>query len=594
MGGTTIHARPKQGLGVFFNGKNMKYSKLFGKTIKDTPKDATLISHKLLYQAGYIRESVAGRYYLLPLGMKVQRKIQEIIKEEMDKAGGQEMVTPTLHPKALWEETNRTNSVGFELMSIKDRNEMEFVLGGTAEEMFVDLVRKFRLSYKDLPFNIYQFSNKFRDELRARGGLLRLREFVMKDAYSFDASEEDFKKEYESMKNTYSQIFERMGLKTLIVESDNGYIGGDYCHEFVVESEAGESKFFVNLDNSYASHEEVAKFIPDRKNVDEAEKPLQEVEAVRGKTMEDGVEFHKLPLWQQIKDVLFVDENNRFILAIIRGDYDVNEVKLLHAAKLYRLRHATEEEIREKLHSEPGFISPVGIKDSKEKDVELLIVADDSLHTIKNAYGGANKKNRDLLNMNLGRDYKADITTDIALAKDGYESPDGSGPLKSKKGIEVGNIFQLGFHYSSKMKNATFVDKDGNLKPYYMGCYGIGLARTLATLVEQYHDDKGIIWPESVAPFKIHLIGLDLTDEKIKEELERTYKLLQAENVEVLYDDRVEASAGQKFADADLIGIPTRVVISKRTEGKLEVKKRLEKNTKFLNLEELMKEIKSA
>ncbi len=570
----------------------MKYSKLFGKTIKDTPKDATLVSHKLLYQAGFIRESTAGRYYLLPLGLKVQQKIQQVIKEEMDRAGAQEMITPVLHPKALWEETNRTNSVGFELMSIKDRNEMEFVLGGTAEEMLVDLVRKFQISYKDLPFNLYQFSSKFRDELRARGGLLRVREFVMKDAYSFHGSEEDFKIEYQNMMDTYTKIFQKIGLKTEIVESDNGYIGGEYCHEFVVESEIGESRFLVNPDMSYLAHEDIAKFVPDKKNITVEEKPLEEVEAVRGKTMEDGVSLHKLPLWQQIKDVLFVDENGRFILSIIRGDFDINEVKLKHVVKVYQLRHATEEEIREKIHSEPGFISPVGIKDIVEKGVEVVIVADETLSTIKNAYGGANKKHKDLLNMNMGRDYKPDIVSDIALAKEGCMAPDGSGPLKEKRGIEVGNIFQLGFHYSSKMKGANFRDSDGKEKPYYMGCYGIGLGRSLATLVEVFHDDKGIIWPESVAPFQVHLVGLGMEDEKVSKEAEKVYKLLQVEGVEVLFDDRVDVSAGAKFADCDLIGIPYRVVISKKTEDKLEVKKRSEKETRFLEFKDLLELLK--
>ncbi|MBI2601030.1 proline--tRNA ligase [Candidatus Daviesbacteria bacterium] len=571
----------------------MLYSKLFPKTIKQTPQDASLVSHKLLYRAGFIRESTAGRYYMLPLGMRVQQKIQKIIKEEMDKIGGQEMITPVLHPKALWAETNRTTSVGFELMSIKDRNEMEFVLGGTAEEMFVDLVRKFQISYKDLPLNLYQFSTKFRDELRARGGLLRVREFLMKDAYSFDISEEEFRVTYELMRQTYSKIFERAGLKTLVVASDNGYIGGEYCHEFVVESEVGESRFFVNPDNSYCAHEDIAEFIPDKKNLDEQEKSLQEVEAVRGTTMEDGVKLHRLPLWQQIKDVLFVDEKGRFILAIIRGDFDVNEIKLLHAIKAYQLRPATEEEIRNKIHSEPGFISPVGIKELIEKDVELVIVADESLHTVKNAYGGANKKHRDLLNMNLGRDYKPDITSDIAMAKEGFLAPDGSGPLTAKKGIEVGNIFQLGFHYSSKMRGANFVDKNGKPQPYYMGCYGIGLGRTLASVAEVSCDDQGIIWPLSVAPFQVHLVGLDLKGESVKREAERVYKLLQVEGIEVLFDDRIDVSPGAKFADADLIGVPFRVVISNKTGKTLEVKKRGSKQTEFLTLSSLIETVKN-
>ncbi|KKS64823.1 proline--tRNA ligase [Candidatus Daviesbacteria bacterium RIFCSPLOWO2_01_FULL_43_38] len=567
----------------------MKYSKLFPKTIKQVPQDTTLKSHQLLYRGGFIRESVAGRYYFLPLALRVNQKIQAIIKDEMDKAGGQELSAPILHPIALWKETNRTTSVGFELMKVKDRNEMEFVLGGTAEEMIVDLIRKFQISYKDLPLNLYQFSTKFRDELRARGGLLRTREFTMKDAYSFDVSEEEFKKEYRKMGDVYTRMFERMGLKTIVVESDNGYIGGEYCHEFVVESEVGESKFLVNKDGTYAAHEDVARFIPEKKNAGEVEKLLQEVEVVRGATMEDGVKLHNLPLWQQIKDVLFVDENGRFILAIIRGDYDVNETKLLHIIKAYQLRHATEEEIREKIHSEPGFISPVGIKDIVDKNVELIIVADETLATIKNAYGGANKKDMDLLNMNMGRDFKPDIVADIALAKEGDIAPDGSGPLAVKRGIEVGNIFQLGFHYSSRMVNATFIDKDGKPKPYYMGCYGIGLGRTMATIAEISNDEKGIIWPEGVAPYKIHLVGLDLEEESVKGEAERVYKLLQAEGLEVLFDDRIGISAGEKFADADLIGIPYRVVVSKKTGDKLEVKKRSEKEIGFYTLEEFLK-----
>ncbi len=561
----------------------MKYSKLFGKTIKETPRDATLISHRLLYRAGYIRESTAGRYYLLPLGMRVQQKIQAIIKEEMDKAGAQEMITPVLHPKELWKETNRTNSVGFELMSIKDRNEFEFVLGGTAEEMLVDLVRKFQISYKDLPFNLYQFSTKFRDELRARGGLLRLREFVMKDAYSFHTSEEDFKEEYEKMKKTYTAIFKRLGLDTVIVESDNGYIGGEYCHEFVVESQIGESKYLTDGEG-YCAHEDVAIFEVDKKNLEEETKKMEEVQAVRGNTMEDGVKLHKLPLWQQMKDLMMVDENGNFILAVIRGDLEVNEVKLAHAVKAYRLRHATEEEIR-KLGSEPGFISPVGLQKSLPAGRQVKVVGDYSLRTIKNAYTGANKKHRDLLNVNIDRDYKLDVEADIALAKGGYLSKNGV-PLSEKKGIEVGNVFQLGFHYSSKMKGAEFTDPQGNKKPYYMGCYGIGLARTMAAIVEVFNDEKGIIWPEEVAPFQVHLVGLDGLGEK-------EYKLLQAEEVETLFDDRLNLSAGEKFADCDLIGIPYRVVVSKRTGEKLEIKKRSEKQTQFLSLEKFLELIRA-
>ena len=379
----------------------MRYSKLFGKTVRAAPAEAQLASHKLLYQAGFIRESTAGRYYFLPLGMLVQQKIIKIIKEEMDNSGAQELLTPVLHPLSLWKETNRANTVAFELMTVKDRRDFEYALGGTAEEMVVDLVRKFTLSYKDLPLNIYQFSTKFRDELRARGGLLRVREFIMKDAYSFHADEKDFKREYELMAETYRLIFERLGLTTVMVEADNGYIGGEYCHEFDVESQAGESKFFVSEDRSYAAHEDVARFHKDNKNISEKMLPLKEVAAVRGKTMQDGVKLHKLPLWQQIKDVLFVDEQGRFVLALIRGDFDVNEVKLKRLAGSVELRAATEEEIRGIIHSEPGFISPVGLKEIADKSTQILIIADEMLRAVKNMYGGANKLDRDLLNVNI-------------------------------------------------------------------------------------------------------------------------------------------------------------------------------------------------
>lgn len=566
----------------------MLYSKLFGKTVREAAKEAQMVSYKLLHQAGFIRESTAGRYFFLPLGQIVQQKIMKLIKEEMDRAGAQEMISPVLHPLELWQETNRTKTTGFELMTIKDRRGADFALGGTAEEMFVDLVRKFQISYKDLPFNIYQFSTKFRDELRARGGLLRVREFIMKDAYSFDVDEKEFKKEYENMWKTYKKIFDRLGLKTVVVESDNGYIGGDYCHEFVVESEIGESKFFITEDEKYAAHEEIAKFYKENKNTNEDLLPLQEVGAKRGTTMEDGVKLHKKPLWQQIKDVLFVDENGRFVLAIIRGDFDVNEIKLKHLTGANSFRHASDDEIRSKINSEPGFISPVDIKKIVEKNIKLIVVADDSLRTIRNAYGGANKKYRDLLNVNVDRDYKADIEGDIALAKAGYLTIDKKQKLIEKRGIEVGNIFQLGYYYSKKMKGATFIDQDGKEKPYYMGCYGIGIGRTMATIVEKYHDGKGIIWPETAAPYQVHLIGLDLKDEKMSSKIHKVYKVLKDNNIEVLFDDRKEVTAGEKFADADLIGIPIRLVVSKRTGDKVEFKKRNEKEIKLLSLEEII------
>lgn len=563
----------------------MRYSKLFGKTVREAPSDASMDSYKLLYQAGFIRESTAGRFFFLPLGMKIQQNIMKVVKEEMDKAGAQEMVSPVLHPLELWKETNRTNTAGFELMRIKDRRDAEFALGGTAEEMFVDVVRKFQISYKEMPFNIYQFSSKFRDELRARGGLLRVREFIMKDAYSFDVDENEFKKEYKNMGDTYTRIFKRLGLNTVVVESDGGYIGGEYCHEYVVDSPIGETNYLTTEDGSYNAHEEVATFDRDDINSSEEMKEMNEVEAVRGTTMEDGVKLHKMPLTHQIKDVLFVDEKGRFILAVIRGDFDVNEVKLKHAVNAVTLRHATDEEIREKLHSEPGFISPVKIHEITEKNVKLVLIADPSLKTVKNAYGGANKLNRDLLNVNYGRDYTPDIEADIAMGKEGCMK--NGKKLMMKKGIEVGNIFQLGYHYTKLMKNAVFTDKDGTEKPYYMGCYGIGIGRTMATIVEQYHDERGMTWPENVAPYKVHLIAIG-KDTAPFEKAESLIKTLEEKGVEVLFDDRTDVSPGAKFADADLIGCPYRLVISPKTGEKIELKKRTEKETKLVTTEELL------
>lgn len=567
----------------------MRQSKYFLKTSKTVSEEDKMVSAKLLKQAGYIRESVAGRYFILPIGQKVQQKIMSIVKDEMDKSGAQEMVSPILHPIELWEETNRTSTAGFELMKVKDRRDSEFALGGTAEEMFVDLVRKFEISYKDLPFHIYQFSQKFRDEMRARGGLLRVREFIMKDGYSFHRDEEDFKKTYEEMKKVYSRIFDRMGLKTDIVESDNGYIGGEYCHEFIVESDIGESRYFATEDGSYATHEDVAKFKKEAKNVGETLKEMQEVDAVRGTTMEDGVDFHQLPLWQQIKDVLFTDENGRFILAIIRGDLEVNETKLKHTIQANELRHSSPEEIAQYIDTAPGFISPVGIHSRVLKDRELIVVADDSLKTAVNMYGGANKKNRDLLNVNM-RDYKEQINfeADIAMARAGDLTEDGK-ILVEKRGIEVGNIFQLGHHYTKLMHGANFTDSDGSQKPYYMGCYGIGIGRTLATVVEKFNDDRGIIWPESVAPFKVHLLALGESEDVLKE-ADKVYESLQKNNIEVLFDDRSGLSAGEKFADSDLLGIPFRVVVSERSlkDGGVELKKRIEAKGKIVSTEELL------
>ncbi len=570
----------------------MKVSRLFGRTSKTEGLDYKIPSHRLLTQAGYIRESTAGRYYMLPLGLAVHDRIVAVVRKHMNAADAQEVVMPVLHPLELWKETNRTTTTGFELMKITDRRGADFALGGTAEEMAVDLVRKFNISYKDLPFNIYQFSMKFRDEMRARGGLLRVREFVMKDAYSF-STEEQFKEIYQKMWDAYKAIFEELGLKVDVVAADNGYIGGEYCHEFVVESEQGESRYFIDEQSGYAAHEDVATFKVDEKNLQEEQREMQEVDAARGTTMEDGVNLHNLPLWQQTKDVLYFDEaTKRYIVAVIRGDFDVNETKLMQVAGAWSLRPATAEEICEDLHSEPGFISPINmVKKGTNSGYEVVIVGDVSLRTVRNMYGGANKKHRDLLNINIDRDYKPDIEADIALAQPGFTSPDG-GALVEKRGIEVGNIFQLGYHYSNLMSGAEYTAENGQRQKYYMGCYGIGIGRTMAAIVETHHDDKGIVWPGNVAPYHVYLASIG-GSEQVREAADRLYEALTSAGVLVLYDDRTDVRAGEKFADADLLGVPYRIVVSDKTlaNQQFEVKKRGEADVQLLSQEEVIKTI---
>jgi prolyl-tRNA synthetase len=564
----------------------MKYSQLFGKTLRTPPKDAVLPSHKLLFQAGFIRESTAGRYYFLPLGWRVHEKIKAIIKQEMDKTGAQEMIAPVLHPLSLWQETNRTASVGFELMTIKDGREFQFALGGTAEEMFVDLVRKMGLSYRDLPFNIYQFSTKFRDEKRARGGLLRVREFVMKDAYSFDRNETEFKKVYKLMGETYAKIFQKLGLSTIKVEADNGYIGGEYCHEFQVESENGEGRFFVSEDGNYAAHEDVAGFKRQEISMDE---PIKKMEIVKQpkwvETMDDNIKHYKLPLGRFIKNVVFRNKTTKeIIIAVIRGDLEINKTKLEHVLDAVgQLETATAEDLV-RIGTKAGYVHSWGYKEAR-------YIGDISLTLVRNMIGGQKEDETDSINVNYGRDFTCEIIADIAMAKDGFLTDDGNSRLIAKKGIEVGNIFQLGLHYTKLMKDATFIDESGKEIPYYMGCYGIGLGRTMAAIVEKYHDDKGIIWPESVAPYQVHLIDLRTKDEgrRTKEIIEK----LEQAGVEVLWDDRENVSAGEKFADADLIGIPRRAVVSPRLGEKIELKSRKSGKVEILTLEQLISKLKN-
>lgn len=560
----------------------MRQSRTFIKTLREIPKDVSNKSTEYLLRGGFIAESVAGRYYMLPLGMRVQDKIMRVVEEEMNLIGAEKMSTPTLHPIELWKETNRTSAAGFELMKVKDRRGAEFALGGTAEEMFVDLVRKFTVSYKDLPFTLYQFSQKFRDELRARGGLLRVREFMMKDAYSFHADEADFKREYKTMWKAYERIFQRLGLQVLVAESDNGYIGGDYCHEFIVESEAGESKILSAENGSYSAHEDVATFLFEEMHDTQVERPIEEVEGKGIIGVEELADYLKIPVSKTTKTLLFEDENGTVIAAAVRGGYDVNETKLKHIAGVHRLELASPETVKRVSKAEVGYAGLLNLP----KEVKIFM--DESMRGRKNFEMGANRTNFHSINVNFGRDLpEPEQFYDFKLAKAGYTARNGQ-KLIETRGIEVGNIFQLGKHYSSRM-NAVFIDSIGKAVEYYMGCYGIGIGRTLATIVEQYHDERGIMWPATVAPYQVHLISL-CKETGDKEVVERVYQELLEAQVEVLYDDRDALRAGEKFADSDLIGIPIRLVVSPKTIATrmVEMKKRHESASVSIPMDQLL------
>lgn len=572
----------------------MRYSKLFGKSIKGDSADTKFASHSLLTRGGFIAESTAGRYFFLPLGWRVHDKIKKVIKEEMDRTGAQEMITPVLHPLELWQETNRTSTAGFELMRVDDRRGAKFALGGTAEEMFVDVVRKQPLSYRDLPFNIYQFSTKFRDELRARGGLLRVREFVMKDAYSFDVDEQHFKIEYDKMAATYSTIFSRVGLETHKVEADNGYIGGEYCHEYQVPHPEGEGTYFTATNGTYCAHEDVASMELLPINPDEAVKPLETIDQPAWvKTMADNEKHYGKDARFFLKNVCYRSTEGDVIIAVIRGDLEVNKTKLEHALTLVgQLEDATVEDLTA-IGTQPGYVHSWGHAFStprkaktQPRDCHVIYVADTSLTTVVNFIGGQKTETTDTTNVNYGRDFKHDVTADIALAVEGQPAPDNQGILVKHHGIEVGNIFQLGLHYTTLMKNATFIGEDGKAHPYYMGCYGIGLGRTMAAVVEIHHDERGIIWPEVIAPYRVHLISLPGREADV----EKLYSELLEKNIEVLWDDR-PVSAGVKFADADLIGNPIRLVLSQKTGDQIEWKYRSKPDSELIDQTELFQRL---
>lgn len=565
----------------------MRFSKLFGKTLRQAPAEAESVSHQLLLRAGMIAQEAAGIYSYLPLGWRVLKKIENVIREEMDKAGGQELMLPVLQPFELWQQSGRYVSFGKSLFTLTDRKEHTLALGPTHEEVITDLVHRYVQSYRELPLLLYQIQTKLRDEPRPRGGLLRVREFIMKDLYSFDTDEAGLDESYQTMSQAYRNIYARLGLPTLVVEADSGAIGGKESHEFMVLTEGGEDEVIYCSNCGYAANVEKAQFLKTGETVilSKAKNllPLEEIPTPETKTIEEVSGFVGVPTSQTLKAVFYFADGE-FIFVVIRGDLEVNETKLRNALKCFELRLATESEVNE-AGLVAGFASPIGVKGVK-------VVADDSITSGSSFIVGANKLGYHFRNANYPRDFQVDLMADIALAQPGDSCPRCRGKLSLARGIEVGHVFKLGTFISERF-GASFLDNDGISCPIVMGCYGIGLGRLLAAIVEQSHDDKGIIWPLSLAPYQVYLCPLNLERSAVLPTAEKIYQELQKEGIDVLFDDRND-SPGVKFNDADLLGIPLRLTLSPRTlqSQSVEAKWRTEKETLLLPLEKLPTQVK--
>lgn len=560
----------------------MRFSQLFGKTLRQPPAEADSMSHQLLARAGMVHQVAAGVYSYLPLGWRVLRKIEQIIREEMDGVGGQEMMLPVLQPFELWEQTGRYLSFGKTMFTLNDRRERKLCLGPTHEEVVTELVRHHVRSYRDLPLLIYQIQTKFRDEPRPRGGLLRVREFTMKDLYSFDVDEAGLDRSYQLMLQAYKNVYSRCSLPALVVEADSGAIGGKDSHEFMVVAETGEDEIIYCSQCGYAANVEKARSL---RSVGEKESPLplEEVSTPGIKTIEGLTDFLVMPHSRTLKAVLY-SANGELALVLIRGDLGVNETKLKNLLGCFELRLATEAEIGS-AGLVAGFVSPVRLSNVKT-------IADDSITLGSNFIAGANKPDTHFKNVNYPRDFEVDTIADIALARPGDGCPTCNSELLSTRGIEVGHVFKLGTFLSEDL-GAHFIDTDGLSRPIVMGCYGIGLGRLLAAAVEQNHDDKGIIWPLPIAPYQVYLCPLYLDNADVASISKTLYEELQADGIEVLLDDR-EESPGVKFNDADLLGIPLRLTISPRTlkSHSVELKWRSEKEAQILPLEGLAAKVK--
>lgn len=565
----------------------MRWSQTYIPTLRENQSDAELISHQLLLRGGFIRKLASGVYLYLPLMQRVIEKFSNIVREEMNAAGALEITMSVLCPAELWQETGRYLTVGKEQMRLKDRHDHEMVLCGTHEETVTKLVTGEVKSYKQLPMNLYQIQVKFRDEIRPRFGLMRGREFMMKDAYTFDATEESFDVSYGKMVNAYFNIFNRAGLEVEKVESDTGAMGGKAAHEFMflVDTNAGEETIMKCSGCGYAANVEKATFKDDNKpdnGTDLLE--METVDTPGAATIEEVTAFLKVKANQLVKTLIYVADEKP-VACLVRGDRDVNEIKLKNALGAIELDMATPDQIMQFTSAPVGFAGPVGLKNVK-------IVVDPLAAEVVNAVVGANANEKHIKNVNFKRDYKADITVDVSLAKDKDICPNCDSRMDAKSGIEVGNTFMLGTKYSEAL-GAKFLDANGKEHPIIMGSYGIGITRTPQAALESYHDDKGIIWPKNIAPYLVELIPLNMSRENLVEAAEKIYADLIAADIDVLYDDRPER-AGVKFNDADLVGMPIRIAIGEKSlnDNKVEIKSRASDEVHLVAVDEVIPFVK--
>ncbi len=551
----------------------MKVSQLVTKSLRDDPPEAETASHRLMLRAGLIYQVAAGIYASLPLAFKSLRKIEAIIREEMDRAGGQELLMPALQPMELWEQTGRGAAFGDNLFSLEDRRGRPMVLAPTHEEVVTGIVKANVQSYRDLPVILYQIQTKFRDEPRPRAGLVRVREFVMKDAYSFNADEESLDDSYQAMAQAYKNIYRRCGLPVLMAEADSGAIGGTDSHEFILTTPTGEDTVITCSACGYTANAEKASGVYHELSAED-EESLEEVSTPGVKTIDGLAQYLNISDEKTFKAVFYMADGE-LVFVTIRGDLEVNDIKLKNALDASDLHLADDQEVA-KAGLVAGSASAIGIHDIKR-------VGDLSITRGNNFVVGGNKPDTHLRGANYPRDFQVDILTDIALARPGQGCPNCGQPLEAVRGVEVGHIFKLGTFFSEAL-GANYLDQDGQHQPIMMGCYGIGVGRLLAAAIEQNHDDKGIAFPATIAPYQVHLVGLNLADEQVAEEAERLYQELQDQGIEVLFDDRTEQTAGVKLNDVDLLGLPVRLVVSPRNmkAGVVEFKQRLDETSSLV------------